>query len=171
MAGEKFIKHDTFGGFTETTATQTGGAGNEELIPSLDAAGRLDVTMMPSGISADTASIVAAGALIAGDFVNIYNNLGVVTCRLADASAIGTRAHGFVLAAVANAAMATVFFEGENNGAGVTGMIGGDVFLSEVAGDATATAPTTSGAIVQKLGVGISATGINVEIGNPILLT
>ncbi len=170
MAGEKFLKHDAAGGFTETIATQTGGGGSANLIPSLDAAGRLDNTMMPTGISADTASIVASGALAAGDFVNVYDNAGTVTCRLADASAIGTRAHGYVLAAVANAAMATVYFEGENSGAGVTGMVGGDVFLSETAGKATATAPTTSAAIVQKLGVAIAATGINVEIGSPILL-
>ena len=170
MAGEKFLKHDTAGGFTETVATQAGGAGNENKVPALDAAGRLDATMMPTGIGADTASIVANGALSAGDFVNIYDNAGTVTCRVADASALGTRAHGFVLSAVADAAMATVYFEGENNGAGVSGMVGGDVFLSETAGKATATAPTTSAAIVQKLGVAISATGINVEIGTPVLL-
>lgn len=170
MAGEKFLKHNAAGGFTETEAVQAGGGGSEDKIPSLDAAGRLAASMMPTGIGADTASIVANGAIADGDFVNIYDNGGTVTCRVADASAIGTQAHGFVLAAVSDAAMATVYFEGENNGGGVSGLTGGNVFLSETAGDATNTAPTTSGAIVQKLGVAIAATGVNVEIGTPILL-
>jgi hypothetical protein len=170
MAGEKFLKHDAAGGFTETVAPQVGGAGQENLIPALDATGKLDTTMMPTGIGADTASILCNGALAAGDFVNIYDNAAVVTCRLADASALGTRAHGFVMATHLDATMATVYFEGTNDGAGVTGMVGGDVFLAETAGDATTTAPTTTGSIVQKLGVAISGTSINVEIGNPILL-
>lgn len=170
MAGEKFLKHNASGGFTETVATQVGGGGAADKIPSLDAAGRLDDTMMPAGIGADTASIVAAGALADGDFINIYDNGGTVTCRVADASALATQAHGYVLAAVSDAAMATVYFEGANEGAGVSGLLGGDVFLSETAGDATNTAPTASGSIVQKLGVVIAATGINVEIGTPVLL-
>ena len=170
MAGEKFLKHNAAGGFTETVATQTGGAGNEDLIPSLDAAGKLADTMMPTGIGADTAVLPAAGALAVNDFVNIFNDGGTVRCRLADASAIGTRAHGFVKEAVSDLANATVYFEAQNSGAGITGMVGGDTYLSETAGDATQTPPTTSGAIVQKLGVAISATAINVEIGTPILL-
>jgi len=171
MAGEKFLKHDTNGGFSEAISSQTGGAGKANLIPALDVNGLLDTTMMPVGLGADTANIVANGALSAGDFVNIYNNAGTVTCRIADASSPLTLAHGFVLANVLNAAMATVYFEASNNGAGVVGLLGGEVFLSETAGKATNTAPITSGAIVQKLGVAVAATSINVEIGNPILLS
>lgn len=170
MAGEKFLKHDAAGGFTETVAPQVGGGGSADKIPALDAAGLLDVSMMPSGVGANTAVLPAAGALADGDFVNIFDDSGTVRCRLADASAIGTRAHGFVLEAVSDLANATVYLSGQNSGAGVTGMVGGDTFLSETAGDATQTPPTTSAAIVQKLGVAISATSISVEIGEPILL-
>lgn len=71
MPGEKFLQHDGTGGSTEVEATQAGGAGNEDKIPSLDANGRLASTMMPTGIGADTETIEASETLAAGDFVNI----------------------------------------------------------------------------------------------------
>ena len=58
MAGEKFLKHSN-GSLAETEAVQVGGAGNANKIPALDASGRLDETMMPTGIAADVAIIQA----------------------------------------------------------------------------------------------------------------
>lgn len=84
-------------------------------VVKLGADGKLDVTVMPTGIGADTAVIVASEALAAGDLVNIWNDGGTAKVRKADASVAGKEAHGFVLAAVSNAANATVYFEGSNN--------------------------------------------------------
>lgn len=168
MAGEKFLQHDANGGLREVEAVQTGGAPSADKLPSLDAAGRLDISMMPTGLGADTAVIEASGALAAGDFVNVFDDGGTVKVRKADATAIGTIAHGFVLDAVADAANATVYFEGANTA--VTGMTGGQIFLSTTAGAATGTAPTASGQVVQKLGVAVSATQINFEPATAILL-
>lgn len=168
MAGQKFIQHDTAGGLREIEATQTGGAPGADKIPSLDANGRLDATMMPTGIGADTGVLEASGALSAGDFVNVFDDAGTPKVRKADASAIGTIAHGFVLEAVADAANATVYFEGANTA--VTGQTAGQVFLTATAGVAGGTAPTTSGQVVQKLGVAVSATQINFEPATPIVL-
>ncbi len=168
MAGEKFIQHDASGGLREVEAVQVGGAPSADKLASLDAAGRLDITMMPTGLGADTAVLVASGALAAGDFINVFDDGGTPSVRKADATAIGTVAHGFVLDAVADAANATVYFEGANTA--VTGMVGGQVFLSATAGAATATAPTTAGQVVQKLGVAVSATQINFEPATAILL-
>lgn len=143
------------------------GAADAGKLAMLDANGRLDSTMMPVGIGADTASIQASEALAAGDLVNIHDSSGA-RVRKADAAS-GKQVHGFVLAAAASGAMATVYFEGTNNQ--VTGMTPGDVFLSATTpGLATGAAPTGSGQLVQNVGVAISATAINFEAGTPILL-
>lgn len=168
MAGEKFIQHDGKGSFNEVEATQTGGSGNEGKIPSLDANGRLDETMMPTGIGADTANITASEALAAGDFVNVYNNAGTANVRKADATTNGKPAHGFVKSSVANARTATVFFEGNNDA--VTGATGGIIYLSATAGGFTSTAPTSANNLVQRIGVATSSTNINFERTNGIKL-
>jgi hypothetical protein len=136
------------------------GAGDAGKIPQLDSNGRLDNSVMPSGIGADTALIAASENLAAGDFVNIHNSTGA-KARKADATTSGKEAHGFVLAAVTSGQNATVFFEGRNNQ--VSGQTPGNVFLSTSPGLATATAPSSSGNVVQRLGVAVSATEINFE--------
>lgn len=143
------------------------GAGDAGKVAALDGSGRLDPTMMPVGIGADTASIQASENLAAGDFVNIHNASGA-RVRKADATTAGKEAHGFVLGAVSSGANATVYFEGTNTG--VSGMTPGTVFLHTTAGGATGTAPSGSGNVVQKLGVAVSATAINFERGEPIVL-
>lgn len=122
---------------------------------------------MPVGIGADTAAITASEALAAGDWVNIWNSTGAKV-RKADAASAGKEAHGFVLAAVANGAAATVYFEGTNTQ--VTGQTAGNVFLSTTAGQGVAAAPTGSGQVVQRIGVAISATAVNFERSQPIVL-
>ncbi len=151
-----------------STITTSAGAGDVGKIPGLDSSGRLDTSVMPSGIGADTASITASEALAAGDFVNVWNSSGAKV-RKADASVAGKEAHGFVLAAVSNATNATVYFEAANTQ--VTGMTPGNVFLSATTpGLATSTAPSGAGQVVQRLGVATSATSINVEVQTPIVL-
>lgn len=150
------------------TPTTSAGAGDAGKIPGLDNSGRLDTSFMPTGIGADTQAIAASEALAAGDFVNIHS-LGGAKVRKADASTTGKRAHGFVLAAVGSGATATVYFEG-NNGQ-VTGQTPGDVYLSATTpGQATTTAPSGSGQVVQIVGMATSATSINVNVGQPITL-
>lgn len=168
MAGQKFIQHDTSGGLREIEATQIGGAPSADKIPSLDAAGRLAISMMPTGLGSDTAVLTASGSIAAGDFVNIFDNGGTPSIRKADANAVGTIAHGFVLEAIADGATGTVYFEGSNTA--VTGQTVGNTFLSTTAGLATNTAPSGTGELVQKLGVAVSATQINFEPSTPILL-
>ncbi len=147
--------------------TSSAGAGDANKLVALDGSGRIDSSMMPVGIGADTAVITASEALAAGDFVNIWNSTGAKV-RKADATAAGKEAHGFVLAAVANGASATVYFEGTNTG--VSGLTPGPVFLQTTAGQAGATVPSASGNVVQRLGVATSATSVNFEAGTVIVL-
>lgn len=131
--------------------------------------GTIDASVLPSGVGADTATIVASEALAAGDVVNIWSNTGVANVRKADATTAGKRAHGFVLAAVALNGSATVYFEGRNTQ--VTGKTpGATQFLSTTPGLTTETAPSAAGNVVQDLGEAYSATAINFEAQAPITL-
>ena len=157
------------GVLTEIFGVQTSaGAGNAGDLVSLDDSGRIDNSMMPVGIGADTSSLTASEALAAGDFVNVWNDGGTAKVRKADATTAGKHAHGFVLAAVASAGAATVYFEGTNTQ--VTGQTAGDVFLLTTAGACGATAPISTGNVVQKLGVATSATAVNFEAQPPVTL-
>ena len=144
------------------------GAGDAGKVVQLDGSGRLDNSVMPVGIGADTKVMIASEALAAGDFVNVWSDASAFKVRKADATTGGKRAHGFVLSSVASGANATVYFEGENSA--VTGMTPGDVFLGTTAGRAQATAPTGSGQAVQRIGVATSATSVNFEPSQPIVL-
>lgn len=143
------------------------GAGDAAKVVQLDGSGRIDSSMMPVGVGADTATITASEALSAGDFVNIHDSSGVKV-RKADATN-GRAAHGFVLASVSSSASATVYFEGQNTG--VSGKSPGAIqFLSTTAGASTETAPTTAGQIVQQLGIAAGAAVIVFEAEQPITL-
>ena len=169
MAGKKYIRLNA-GRIQELAATDvSAGAGNASDIVALDAAGRIDNSMMPVGIGADTASIVASEALAAGDFVNIHDVAGASRVRKADATVSGKEAMGFVLAAVASAATATVYFEGQNNQ--VTGKVAGArQFLGTTPGLSVAVAPSAAGNVLQLLGFAVSATSISAEIEDGIIL-
>jgi hypothetical protein len=162
MAGERFLK-ESGGSIQEVIAVQAGGSGSENKIPSLDANGLLDLTMLPTGIAADTASVVASENLAAGDFVSIWDDGGTVKVRKAIADGTGKTADGFVLDSVTAAASATVYFEGRNTQkSGLT--LAGIYYLSaSVAGDVTTTAPSGSGNEVQRIGRAYSATALTTE--------
>jgi hypothetical protein len=167
MAGDKFL-YNNAGTITEKVSNQTSaGAGDAGKIPALDATGRIDNSMMPVGIGADTQVIVASEALAAGDWVNIWTSTGFKV-RKADATVAGKHAMGFVLASVLSAGNATVYFEGTNTQ--VTGQTAGDVFLTTTAGTGSATPPSGSGNVVQRVGYAVSATAVNANFVQPIVL-
>ena len=167
MAGDKYLYLNT-GTITEKAAVQSSaGAGDAGKIPALDASGRLDTTMMPTGIGADTATITASEALAAGDLVNVWNSSGSFRVRKADASSSGKEAHGFVLAAVSNAASATVYFEGTNTQ--VTGLSPGVQYLSTTPGTVSSSSPTGAGVVSQRVGFATAATALNFQSNNPIV--
>lgn len=170
MAGDKYL-YNNAGTITEKASIQTSaGAGDAGKIPALDSAGKFDSSMMPVGVGEDLKSITASENLAAGDFVNVWNDVGTVKVRKADASTTGKEANGFVLSAVALGNSGTVYFEGTNTQ--LTGLTGGSMyFLSATTpGGVTATAPSTAGQIVQKLGRALSTTEINFEASDPIAL-
>lgn len=167
MPAKKFIRQ--IGGLlTEALGIQTSaGAANAGDIPALDESGRIDASMMPVGIGADTSAVTSSEALSAGDFVNIWDSAGAKV-RKADATTSGKEAHGFVLSAVASGGVATVYFEGTNTQ--VTAQVPGPVFLSTTPGKGGNTPAAAPGNLVQSLGVATSATSMNFEPAAPIKL-
>lgn len=142
------------------------GAGDSGKFPQLDGTGRIDSSVLPVGIGADTAQITTSEALASGDLVNIWNSSGAKV-RKADASSVGKEAMGFVLASAASGAMATVYFEGTNTA--MTGLTPGLQFLSTTPGKTASSAPSAP-AVVQRVGFAISATAMNFNAGMPVVL-
>jgi len=146
----------------EGTVSSTGVAEAGDVV-ALDATGKLDPSLLPTGAGPDTAAIVVSDAagLSAGDYVNIFDDTGAAV-RLADNSN-GRPAHGFVLSAFADAATALVYFEGPNTAlAGLT--VGARQYLDTAGATTETPVAVTSGDIHQFLGVAISATAINTDI-------
>lgn len=167
MAAKKFLRFIN-GVFTEVFGVQTSaGAANAGDIVALDDTGRLDNSLMPVGIGADTKSVTTSEALAAGDWVNIWNSTGA-KARKADATTAGKETHGFVLAAFSSGANALVYFEGTNTQ--VTGQTPGPVFLQTTAGTGGSTIPSATGNVVQRIGVALSATEVNFEGGPAVTL-
>ncbi len=145
----------------------TSGA-NKILMTGAD--GRLDPETMPAGIGQDAKTLPASEALAAGNIVNVWNDAGTPKARKADATAEGKEGVGFVLAAVASAANATLFFKGR-----ITGLssltAGARYYLSAATPGAlvlAASLPSTAGNVVQYIGTAVSATELDFEPGEPI---
>ncbi len=161
MAGDKFL-YNNGGRITEKASIQSSaGASDAGKIPALDSAGKLDITMMPTGMGQDIISAEASEALSAGDFINLYNSSGL-KMRKADATTAGKEANGFVLTSVENGATGTAYRQGINNQ--LSGMtVGARQYLATTPGARTETAPSETGNVVQFLGIALSSTEVFFE--------
>jgi hypothetical protein len=158
------------GKITQVEATViSAGAGDAGEVVALDASGKLDVSVLPTGVGPDVKIILASEAIGAGKYVNIYDNTGVANIRLADNSN-SRPAHGFVKDAVLSAANGTVYFEGANDD--LTGLTSGARQYLATAGGVTATPPVFPAATIHQLvGSAVSATEINTDIEDCIVLS
>lgn len=167
----KFVKRNATSGRyeEESGVTVSAGAGDVGKIPQFDANGKLDISVLPSGIGAETQAAVATEALSAGDWVNIFNNAGTKSVRKANGSSPGLEANGYVQASFANAASATIFTDGANTA--LTGLTAGaQYYLSATAGLGTLAPLTAAGNIHQPLGKASSATSLVFEHFEPLTL-
>lgn len=171
MAAQKFLIHNQ-GNFKEAQAVDTSaGVADAGRLIALNNLGKIDITMLPTGMGPDIKSIVASEDLSAGAWVNVYDEAGTVKVRNADATGPGPgkKCDGFVLESVTADASVNVYFEGVNNQC--TGLTKGAVyFLSKTAGAGVDAAPSGAGVISQILGKAISATEMSYEGGQPIEL-
>ena len=164
MAAQKFLALVS-GKIKEVFASATSAA---NAIIAADSSGKIDVSFLPTGVGAEVVVAPSSENLIAGDFVNLWLNGGVINVRKADATTNAKVAHGFVITGVTSPANATVFFESNTNTA-VTGLtIGSDYYLGTTAGTITTTPPSSAGNVVQFIGRAQTATAINFINSEPI---
>lgn len=170
MAGDKYIALVSGRTQEKVSAQTSAGVADANKIVALDASGKLDPTLFPTGFGEDTISMVASETLSAGDFVNVWNDTGTPKMRKADASASGKEADGFVLAGVTSGVSGAVYFEGSNNQrSGLT--IGARYYLSDsTPGGVTTTPVSGTGKVHQYLGRATSATSIAFEADEGIIL-
>ena len=146
--------------------TSAGGADANKIIAT-DSSGKLDASLLPAGVEVQVEAMTSSEDIDAGDFVNIYDNTGTRTARLAVANDPEKLAHGFVLASTLSGATVSVYTKGINTSA--TSNENTKYYLSSTtAGLATSTAPTdTNGHFQQVLGFG-TGTGVLFEFDDPI---
>lgn len=154
-------------GVLDPTIINAATSGNSKVLQTLPD-GTIDPSVLPTGIGADVKNVPASEALAAGDLVNIWNDTGVAKARKADATAEGKEATGFVKAAVTSGATAAVYMEGRITG--LTGLTpGARLYLSaSTPGRATPTAPSTVGNVVQWVGDAVDTTEMDFEKSDPI---
>jgi hypothetical protein len=145
----------------QATISSSGSSSSGQIV-ALNAAGAVDITMMPTGIGANTVSAVASAALTAGMLVNIYNNGGVLTVRPADSTTAGSEANGYVIAGFSSGATATVYVGGGLIN-GLSGLTVGSTYYLGTVGAATTAVPATAGNIVQYVGKAVSTTALEFQ--------
>lgn len=151
----------------EGLAQSTGVADANKIIQT-GVDGKLDLSLLPTGVGPAVAIIEASEALATGDFVNVWNDGGVAKVRKADSSN-DRRASGFIKEAVVATDSATVYFEGQNDD--LSGLTAGQKLWLGAAGAVQTTPPVLPGNVIhQYLGKAISATAMDVEIDEEILL-
>lgn len=166
MATNKFLTFLSNKNQLVTAIASSAGAGDANKIIATGSDGKIDSTLMPTGIGADTQTVLASENLSAGDWVNVFDNAGTPNVRKADANP-ERACTGFVLSSVSSAANATVYRSGTNTGR--TGLTAGTYYyLSGTAGGETATAPTSSGDIIQGLGFAATSSSIAFQPTAPI---
>ncbi len=148
-----------------TPIVASAGAADAGKIPALGPDGKLDPTLYNAGAGPASRSIVASEAIAAGKLVNFYLNAGALNMRLADNSN-GRPAHGYVLAAVASAATGAAYdLDGVDTQ--LTGLtIGATYYLGTAGGVITPaldSTTATAGSIDQKIGVALSATELDTD--------
>jgi hypothetical protein len=173
MALDKFLTRE--GGKTKRKApiTESTGASDAGRAIATNSAGKLDNTLLPEGVGADTNLATASEALSAGDFVNFFSDEGVFSVRRADNSN-GRPAQGFVLASVAVEGEATVYQLGEVN-SGRSGLtVGADYWLGTIGGVIATpldeSLSTNDGKLSQYIGKAKSATELITVYDEPVVL-
>jgi hypothetical protein len=150
-----------------TAIAQSVGVADANKIIATDSTGRIDSSLLPPGLGAATKVYLASEALVAGDFLNIWDDAGTLKVRKADASN-ARDANGFTLTAVTSGNNATVILQGLNTA--LTGLNPASLYFLGNAGAVTTTPSITNNAIIQELGYATAVTELNFEYNSPIIV-
>lgn len=169
MAGKKFLTLESGKRVLGKSKQSSSGAADAGSIVALNSDGLIDPTMLQD---IDVTSVVSFEDLDSGDYVNLFDDGGVIKARKADNSN-NRPAHGYVKSAAVAPAAVDVFFEGAN--ANLSGLTRGARIYLGTAGDIIETPLDESdvlndGKLHQLLGVAISNTEVNTDIQDCIIL-
>ena len=137
----------------------TGPTDGGKIVATDPLTGKLDLSVMPTGVGSETDIAVAeTGGLTAGDLVHIYNNSGALTAQKADATIEGHYANGFVLNDTIAGNNVRVYRPNQTV-SGLTNLeLAGEYYLDIVPGMITLVPPSTIGNTVQYVGLAVSTT-------------
>lgn len=120
--------------------------------------------------TSETIELEAAENLLTNDLVNIFDDSGTSKIRKADASN-NRRAHGFISSNITSGSSGTVYFTGEIISGLTSKTPGIEQYLSDITpGTMTETPPSTSGYIVQEIGIASDSTKVLFAPQQPVLL-
>ncbi len=165
---DKYLQRTNTGEVQEKLSVEeSSGAVDAGKLVALDSSGRLTNSVMPDGTGSEQITAVATEAIPAGSVVNLWDNGGVLSARLANA-ATRLRAIGFVTETKSSGQTITVLIEGSVTGLSSIVPATPYYLSATVPGAFTATAPNTPGHISQEIGVGVTTTSVTFEPATPI---
>lgn len=168
MSTQSFLTRDTDGDVVlELAITESSGVPSANQILATATDGKIDPSFLPPGLEIQVETAVATEDLLAGDFVNIYDNMGTNGVRKAIANDVDRLANGFILDNFLASETASIYTKGINTSVAATK--GKKSFLSvDIAGNSTEIAPpAVSGHFQQVLGIGVPS-GLVFEFFDPI---
>lgn len=146
--------------------TTSAGAADASKMIQTDSNGTLDPSLMPSGITPDQKSGTSNGTITAKDLVYVET---AGTIARASAAAAGNQAMGWATTSVATGQPIIMQLEGK-----ITGLSaltpGARYFLSTTPGGIVTPCPTGTGVLAQYVGTALSATELNFEPDDAVLL-
>lgn len=148
--------------------TTSAGAGDASKMIQTDANGLIDPSLMPTGIVADQVTANANGTITARDLVYLE---AAGTIARASAAAAGNQCIGWATSSVTTGQPVTMQLEGKITG--LTGLtVGSRYYLSDVTPGGLLVSPGPSGAgkLGQFVGTALSATVLNFEPDDAVLL-
>lgn len=161
----------TTAGLKEAIAVNSStGTGDADKIVKLNAQGKINDNMLPSGVGEDTFQAEASESLAAGDFINLFDDAGVLKMRKADASN-NRRAHGFVRLSVNMGESGAAYGAGYINDQ-LTGLTQATTYyLGETAGGVATSGPASAANVIhQEVGFAFSATELYFVPKDPVEL-
>ena len=168
MSGNKYLTTDSGGNYVEVAATQaSAGVGSAGQIPALNAQGLIDNSMLPAVQTQTnpltTVSLTASQTLPTGCLVSIFTNGGAANVCAADA-ATDKLAHGFSLSSASAGAQIQVAI-GNGLNPNLSSLTPGSTYYLGNGGAYVLTPSTQTGALLQFVGVALSATAIYTQLG------
>ena len=160
MTAPKYISVNTDGSKLEVAAAQIAAANS---IVATGADGTIDSSMIPGE---EVVNVLASETINAGGQVNLWNNSGTINARNADATN-GRRAWGFTILQITSGDSGNVYL-GSGRNTGVSGLTPAAIYFLGSAGAITTVVNTTTGQLLQEIGIAKSATELDEFIREPV---